>query len=38
MSRVIRCYKAILGVGFPLHKPYPCHTAYIGEDSFILGT
>ena len=29
-------YKAVLGVGFPLHQPL--HTAFIGEDSSILGT
>ena len=29
--------KAILGVGFPLHKPYP-YSGNIGEDSSILGT
>ena len=29
--------KAVLGVGFPLEKPY-LRTAYIGEDSSILDT
>ena len=30
-------YKAILGMGFPLHKVYP-YSLHIGEDSSILGT
>ena len=29
-------YKAFLGVGFPLHKPYP-YSLYDGEDSSIFG-
>ena len=30
-------YKAILGVGFPLHRPY-LYSLYDGEDESILGT
>ena len=29
--------KPVLGVDFPLHKPYP-YSLYHGEDSSILGT
>ena len=37
MEGFLNLVNAILGVCFPLHKPYP-NTAYIGEASSILGT